>query len=352
MASSTPNSLSPGEDTVARWIDSIPDADLMIDTEIRGNGNSPSLLSQDHEMTDISNGNFHLLENAQRFTTQDLMIPDCVPSTAYPQIDPKNQKRQRADSAVNQKGGEGESKSIKIPAWVRAEDALRTSLWNRSKTRKILKTRYVVPQREDELTCYHLTDAKTPFFVRILCAFFNPQKITIGAKGQINTKCEFSINQLDNVISALTSITKGSKSKTIHIGKRGEKLKFEMSNGSLNISQLFSPTIKKYAQKNNLGVHLSPEDSHFYLPASEIDLLLDSMLEALQFKKITENIASQRQRIFEDAVEGTKSNQSMSLQDFAVTLFQIYYKMNLDESVRYPVSIVLPEYHKTLKGCF
>ena len=352
MATAAPTPLSPGEDTVARWIDSIADTDLMIDSEIMGNDNSQSLLPQANETTDITNGDFDLFENAQRITSQDLIVPDSILSTTYPQIDQKNKKRQWGDSAGNQREEDRESKRIKIPAWVRAEDALRTSHWNTSKARKILKTRYVVPQCEDELTCYHLTDAKTPFFVRILCAFFNPQKITIGAKGQINTKCEFSINQLDNVISALTSITKGSKSKTIHIGKRGEKLKFEMSNGSLNISQLFSPTIKKYAQKNNLGVHLSPEDSHFYLPASEIDLLLDSMLEALQFKKMTENIASQRQRIFEDAVEGTKSNQSMSLQDFAVTLFQIYYKMNLDESVRYPVSIVLPEYHKTLKGCF
>ena len=192
----------------------------------------------------------------------------------------------------------------------------------------------------------------TIFFVRILCALFIVQKITIGAKGKLNTKCEFPMNQLDNVISALTSIAKGSKSKTIHIGKRGEKLKFEMTNGSLNISQLFSPHIKKYAQKNNLGIHLAPEDTHFNLPASEIDLLLESMLEALQFKKMTQNIASQRQRVFEDAVEGMKRNHSMSAQDFAVTLFQIYYKMNVEETERYPVLIVLPEYHKNLKGCF
>ena len=163
MASSTPNSLSPGEDTVARWIDSIPDTDLMIDTEIHGNDNSQSLLPQANETTDITNGAFDLFENAQRITSQDLIVPDSIPSTTYPQIDQKNKKRQWGDSAGNQREEDRESKSIKIPAWVRAEDTMRTSFWNRSKARKILKTRYVVPQCEDELTCYHLTDAKTPF---------------------------------------------------------------------------------------------------------------------------------------------------------------------------------------------
>ena len=56
--------------------------------------------------------------------------------------------------------------------------------------------------------------------------------------------------------------------------------------------------------------------------------------------------------VFENAVDGMKQYHSMSAQDFAVTLFQIYYKMNLEAAERYPVSIVLPEYYKILKGCF
>ena len=317
-----------------------------------GNDNSQSLLARSDGTTDNSNSDFEIFENAQKITSQDLMVPDSIPLSTYPHIDKNTKKRQREDSTGNRREEVPESKRIKIPAWVRAEDALRTCNWNTSKARKILKTRYVVPQCDDELTCYHLTDAKTPFFVRVLCSFFIPQKITIGAKGKLNTKCEFPMNQLDNVISALTSIAKGSKSKTIHLGKRGEKLKFEMGNGSINISQLFPPHIKKYVQKNNLGLHLAPEDTHFNLPSSEIDLLLESMLEALQFKKMTQNIASQRQRVFENAVDGMKQYHSISIQDFAVALFQIYYKMNLEEAERYPVSIVLPDYYKILKGCF
>ena len=352
MATAAASPLSPSEDTVTRWIDDMADADLIIDCEGVPNDNSQSLLPQANETMDIANGDFDLFENAQRITSQDLMLANSMPLTTYPQIDKNSKKRQWGDLAGNQREDEADSKRIKIPAWLRAEDALRTYHWNTSKGRKILKTRYVVPQCDEELTCYHLTDAKTPFFVRILCAFLIPQKITIGAKGKLNKKCEFPLNQLDNVINALTSITKGSKSKTVHIGKRGEKLKFEMVNGSLNISQLFPPHIKKYAQKNNLGVHLAPEDTHFNLPASEVDHLLESALEALQFKKMTQNIASQREMVFENAVDGMRQCQSMSAEDFAVTLFQIYYKMNLEESERYPLSVVLPEYYKILKGSF
>ena len=344
---STP--LSPGGDTVGRWINSMADADLIIDGENMEYVNNQSLLPQGDGSMD---GDLELFENAQRIMSQDLMVPDSIPSSMYPQIDKNTKKRQRDESTGNQREELPDSKRVKIPAWLRAEDALRTCYWNTSKSRKILKTRYVIPQCDDELTCYHLTDAKTPFYVRVLCSFFIPQKITIGAKGKVNTKCEFPINQLDNVISALTSIAKGSKSKTIHIGKRGEKLKLEMANGSLNISQLFPAHIKKYVQKNNLGLHLAPEDALFNLPSSEIDLLLETMLEALQFKKMTQNIASQRQRVFESAVDSMRQCGSMSAQDFAVTLFQIYYKMNLEGEERYPVSIVLPEYYNTLKDCF
>lgn len=352
METSASSPLSPGGDTVARWINSIVDADLIIDGENMGNGNSQSLLARGDGTMDNSNADSEIFENAQRITTQDLMVPDSIPLSTYPHIDKNNKKRQREDSTGNRREEAPESKRIKIPAWVRAQDALRTCNWNTSKARKILKTRYVVPQCDDELTCYHLTDAKTPFFVRVLCSFFIPQKITIGAKGKANTKCEFPVNQLDNVISALTSIAKGSKSKTIHLGKRGEKLKIEMVNGSINISQLFPPHIKKYVQKNNLGLHLAPEDSHFNLPSSELDLLLDSMLEALQFKKMTQNIAEQRQSVFENAVDDMKQSHSMSALDFAVALLEIFYKLKFEEGERYPVSIVLPEYYTILKPFF
>ena len=169
METSASSPLSPGGDTVARWINSIVDADLIIDGENMGNGNSQSLLARGDGTMDNSNADSEIFENAQRITTQDLMVPDSIPLSTYPHIDKNNKKRQREDSTGNRREEAPESKRIKIPAWVRAQDALRTCNWNTSKARKILKTRYVVPQCDDELTCYHLTDAKTPFFVRVLC---------------------------------------------------------------------------------------------------------------------------------------------------------------------------------------
>ena len=175
---STP--LSPGGDTVGRWINSMADADLIIDGENMEYVNNQSLLPQGDGSMD---GDLELFENAQRIMSQDLMVPDSIPSSMYPQIDKNTKKRQRDESTGNQREELPDSKRVKIPAWLRAEDALRTCYWNTSKSRKILKTRYVIPQCDDELTCYHLTDAKTPFYVRVLCSFFIPQKIPIGAKG-------------------------------------------------------------------------------------------------------------------------------------------------------------------------
>ena len=97
MTTSASSPLSPGGDTVARWLNNIVDADLIIDSENMGNDNSQSLLPQvlpqgDGTM-DITNGDFELFENAQRITTQDLMVPDSIPSSTYPQIDKNTKKK-------------------------------------------------------------------------------------------------------------------------------------------------------------------------------------------------------------------------------------------------------------------
>ena len=67
---------------------------------------------------------------------------------------------------------------------------------------------------------------------------------------------------------------------------------------------------------------------------------------------MTQNIASQRQRVFENAVDDMKQSHSMSALDFAVALLEIFYKLKFEETERYPVSIVLPEYYTILKPFF
>ena len=349
---STP--LSPGDDTVQRWVNNIPANDLIMDgrqAEKMPNDNTQSLLEHNGNPMDDSIEDFELYDNAQRITTQDLMVPDSILHSTKLQIGKNTKKRYRSESNEN-RDGRSTAESVNMPAWVRAENALRMSIWNTSRGRKVLKTQYTIPETDDELTCYHLTDAKSPLFVRILCSFFNPQKITIGGKGNTNTKCEFPIQHLDLVISALTSIIKGSKSKSINIGKRGEKLKMEMVNGSLHLSHIFPPHLKKYVQKNNMSAHLAPDDSHFNLPSSEIEHLIEALLEALQFQRLTHDIASQRQKVFQTAVDDVKHYQSMTSLQFAIKLFEIYYTINLEPSERYPISVVLPEYYKMFSNVF
>ena len=73
---STP--LSPGDDTVGRWVNSIPPNDLIMDArepERMSNDNSQSLLEHDGNPMDDTIEDFELYDNAQRITTQDLMEP-------------------------------------------------------------------------------------------------------------------------------------------------------------------------------------------------------------------------------------------------------------------------------------
>ena len=158
-------------------------------------------------------------------------------------------KRCRCESKGNQEEARYDSESAKIPAWLRAENGLRLANWNNTKLRKILKSCYVVPDTNNELTCYHLADSKSPYFVRVVCSNFNPHKITIGTRGLNNKKSEFASSHLDLLISALTTLLKGSKSKTINLGSRGEKLKMEIANGYLNFTHSYPSDIKKLYRK-------------------------------------------------------------------------------------------------------
>ena len=92
---------------------------------------------------------------------------------------------------------------------------------------------------------------KSPISVRIVCSFFKLQKtIVIGCRGQNIKKCDFDPPQLDLIISALISLVKGSKSKTINLAIEGKKLKMEISNGCLHFfSHTFPSDIKKIVQK-------------------------------------------------------------------------------------------------------
>ena len=78
------------------------------------------------------------------------------------------------------------------------------------------------------------------------------------------------------IVAALTAIGKGAKTKTVNVGNRGGKLKMEVNNGSLSISQTFPADIKRFAQKNNIGGYFIPEDCHFSLPSSELNHLLET----------------------------------------------------------------------------
>ena len=294
-----------------------------------------------------------LFENAQAFTTQDLMVPETITPLSESLNDQNTKKRMRCDSKESQRGVGNNSESDIIPAWLRAENDLRLSFWNNSRARKISKSRYVIPDTNEEHACYTLTDLKSPFFFRVVCSFLNPQKITLGLRGPKIKKCEFDSSYLDQILSAITSISKGAKSKTVNVGNRGGKLKIDVANGTLSISQTYPADIKKFALKNNLGSYVAPDDCQFTLPSSELDYLLASLLETVSFVRMKMNISEQRRRVFENAVDDLLEYQSkMTASQYAVKLFEIYYRLNLAPGDKYPLSVVFPEYYKMFLHVF
>ena len=76
-----------------------------------------------------------------------------------------------------------------------------------------------------------------------------------------------------------------------------------------------------------MSAYLSPDDCHFNIPSSEIEHLLGTLLEAVQFLRLKYDNNAQRKN-FETAVHELKQLQSVSSSQYAIKLFGIYYKMS------------------------
>ena len=350
MDSNSLSPLSPEEDT-AEWHSNLltDKGVLVIDIPME----QEITVNQSRAMEDESLVTNESFENAQRITTQDLIVPESSMDCALPPppaAEAKNPRKRCRSEPCRSEPNKIEKcicDTNSIPAWVRAEDALRLSFWNNSKGRKSLSTCYTVPDSDDKLTCYNMTNNKSLFYVRVLCSFFLPQKITIGCYGVNGGKCEFEDLYLDQVVSALTSISKGAKSKTINFADvRDGKMKIESVNGSLHFSRLYSNEVKNFVQKNNMSPYLAPADTKFTVPSTEIDHMSDVLLDTVQFLLMKRKNAHQRKTVFQIAVQQLRQSETLSTAQFAIKLFEIYYALDLADEDKYPISVVLPEYYK------
>ena len=329
--------MSEGEDTVARFTNN-PTPNILV----TDNSGEPQVhINQSQLIKDGSTTVEESFENGQIVTTQDLPIPE---SDTHSTLSIVKNPRKRCRCEHKEKKIVCES-SI-IPAWIMAENAWRLSFWNNSKARKVLNTCFTIPNSNNELTCYNMTDVKTVFYVRILCSFFVPQKITIGCRGNKGGKCEFDVAYLDQVVSTLASIIKGAKSKTINLRTNEGKMRMEMVNGDLQFSHLYPNDVKKFVEKNDLGQYHPTKDCQFSVPYSEIEHLSEVLSDTVQFVGLKQDNVTQRSRVFQIAVNDLQKCESMNPTQFAIKLFEIYYSLGLPGGERYPISVVLPEYYK------
>ena len=105
MSLPTLNLLSPGEDTVSRWLNTFgAEGDLLLDTkgdEKMAGDTNVTLPPQDLEAPDNVNVDPRLLENAQRITTQDLLNIATIPSPS-PQVNGQNSRKKTKEPEMTQ----------------------------------------------------------------------------------------------------------------------------------------------------------------------------------------------------------------------------------------------------------
>ena len=169
------------------------------------------------------------------------------------------------------------SRHITMPPWLLAETSLRESKWHHSKLRSIVRSAYQVPETNGEYVTYNVNQGRTTFFIRIACSFLKPTKVTLGSKGLNMKKIEFPSDYTDLFISAINSMIKGARSKSILITQSREKILLHSTSEGLSITQMFPSDTKKYATKNNLNEFLTPSDIQITIPLCEIDILLKNV---------------------------------------------------------------------------
>ena len=110
--------------------------------------------------------------------------------------------------------------------------------------------------------------------------------------------------------------------------------------------------IKTFVQKNNMNSYIAPDDVHFNIPSSEIENLMDSLIDSIQFLKLKHVNSTQRKTVFDLALRELKHYQSMSTRQYAIKLFEIYYKLDLLPTEKYPISVIYPEYYRLFSNVF
>ena len=287
--------------------------------------------------------------NRERFTPESLsLLAESVEleNNAAPSCPPTS-KGQHIRSAKRKLEIDEETE---IQPWIKASNHLRSMKWQQNALQKIHRTKFVQESSpNNEISLYYCSTSMNTFYVRINADAGIARKISIGTKGERPLKIEIDSYHLDNVISSLSSVMNGSTSKKINTGHKGEELTLEtQADGSLKISNKFpSDTRDVIASRGMKDYHIQKNIS-FSVPKSEINILLESLLDTKRFSTFLKDLFDQEFKVFEEVqvFYRNKQHQHFSTKDYYLQCVEQFHTMETKEDNTYPIYLVLENFMK------
>ena len=164
------------------------------------------------------------------------------------------------------------SEDMEFDPLTKTKNHLRVLAWRENPLSRIWNSKYSTNEKEgSENHLFFTSNYRNSFYVRITSSYRKPQKISIGSKSNKKHKVDFEVHYFDDVLTALTSIQNGSKSKKVEIENNRRSLNYKIGNhGELGIGS-------EYTSK--MSDLFSEENAEFTIPKGEFIDFLDSMIK-------------------------------------------------------------------------
>ena len=288
--------------------------------------------------------NHEFQQNAQRFTPESIsLLADCVEIGDSPP--PPTSKGQHIRSAKRRLEIDEETE---IQPWIKASNHLRQMKWQHNALQKIHRTKFVQKDSapNNEISLYYSSTSMSTFFVRINADAGISKKVSIGTKGNRPLKIEFDSIHLDKIISSLSSVINGSIFKKLNIGVRGEELTLEtQGNESLKISNNFPEDARKLFESRGMNDYHVQKNVSFSIPKSEVNTLMESLLDTKRFATFLKDLFEQEFRVFEQVQMFYKDKcGTFSTKEYYLKCVEIFHSMETQQEKQYPIYLVLENF--------
>ena len=232
------------------------------------------------------------------------------------------------------------SEDMEFDPLTKTKNHLRVLSWRENPLSRIWNAKYPTNEKEgSENHLFFTSNYRNSFFVRITSSYRKPQKISIGSKSNKTHKVDFDVQYFDDILSAITSIQNGAKSKKVDIENKRRSINFTIgSQGELSIESEYTSAMSDY---------FSDENTEFTIPEGEFTEMLDCMLETKRFIGFLNEINRQYKKVFEVVADYYAENDGRCHQkDYYLKVVEIFYNMKTTKENAYPLNLLLEQFTK------